>query len=461
MPFSLDPLDYDALAHHICFRSVYSSLVTDYKLGEIKGVVASNWEVNTDKNVWIFHIRDNLTFSNGKQITANEVTLSLNRAALIMQKEKSESGLLENLIGVENINSADSLIEGISTKNNSVILKFKKPMTDVLEKISFGLYAITSSENYHPKTGEWLDKKSLIGSGAYIVRNWSENELELKLRTDYPKELTLSHPIHTAKYSFAKETILESDIVIEFDDALSIDDQFKFHGPVKSAIRYIQCESWNVPGSICNDRETRKTLRDEFYNSLKNKYTTVKSFLPLAIKGTKEFEMPTLQQMNISKDYQNKTFSISKVNPSYKSGINKIKITAQEAFDLGMNSVAQSFDFKLETFTPDPKAPLSGNVDFRFRMTAILVDSPSHDILFMFNSAHGIKLPDEFGEIKKYINNDDNFSAVKVNEMLWDQAIIWPIGHMALGIWKKENTVSFSNYNLILPPLDLQWIEWE
>lgn len=151
---------------------------------------------------------------------------------------------------------------------------------------------------------------------------------------------------------------------------------------------------------------------------------------------------------------------ISKINPAHKSDENKTKMTAQEAFDFGMNSISQKHNLNLELFTPDPKAPLSGKVDFRFRMTAILVDSPNQDIKFMLNSDHGIKLPDENNEIKKYIA-DEQFSALVVNKMLWDQAIVWPIGHMSLGIWKKVQTITFSNYNLILPPLDLQWIEWE
>ena len=89
-----------------------------------------------------------------------------------------------------------------------------------------------------------------------------------------------------------------------------------------------------------------------------------------------------------------------------------------------------------------------------------VVDSPHHDVQFMFLSQQGIKLPDQTGEIKKYVRAA-LFSVQRVNEMLWDQAIVWPIGHMALGIWKKESSISLNSYNLVLPPLDLQWIEWE
>ena len=39
-PFSTDPLDIDAMVHHISFSSVYSTLVSNYKNGELKGIIA-------------------------------------------------------------------------------------------------------------------------------------------------------------------------------------------------------------------------------------------------------------------------------------------------------------------------------------------------------------------------------------------------------------------------------------
>ena len=40
----------------------------------------------------------------------------------------------------------------------------------------------------------------------------------------------------------------------------------------------------------------------------------------------------------------------------------------------------------------------------------------------------------------------------KINEILWDQAVIWPITHHSLGIWVKDS-VDTSLLNLVLPNL--------
>ncbi|MEN0060261.1 MAG: ABC transporter substrate-binding protein [Bdellovibrio sp.] len=253
-PYSLDPLDYDALAHHIYFRSVYSSLVSDYRLGEINGVVASSWWSNPEKDSWYFQIRDNMFFSDGERIEAKDVALSLNRAAFLMKQGRSDSGLLENLKGIDELQAADQLASGIHYEKNIVTLEFKKPIPDILTKISFGLYGIVSSKNFDSKTGHWFNKKSIIGSGPYLVENWDDSEVKLRLRSDFPKNLLLTRPIAHAIYRHDAAAILKSDVVIDFDDSLAIDKSYAFWGPVKSAIRYIECEGWQKPDSICYGR---------------------------------------------------------------------------------------------------------------------------------------------------------------------------------------------------------------
>ncbi len=459
IPFSIDTMDYDALAHHIHFRSVYSSLVSDYKLGEIRGVLASKWWSNSDKTSWSFKIRDDIFFSDGQKVGARDVALNLCRVAFLMSKTNSASGLLENLKGIESISAADELVEGISFSGDIVTLDFKIPVLDVLQKISFGLYAIVSLKNFDSKTGVWFNKREIIGSGPYFVEKWTDSEVSLRLRTDFPKNLLLSKPINQVVFRHSADEIVNSDLIVDFDDSLGVDKSHEFFGPVKSAIRYVECEGWKDPESICHSEKARKNIRDAFYKYLDSiKFKTIKSFFPLAVKGVSEFV--TGDESSVSLSFQPTTFSISAVASAYKSLENTNQVTAQEAFEKAMKYFASQSGLQVDVVTPVAQLPKSASVDFRFRMTAILVDSPHHDIRFMVNSSQGIRLPDASGEIKKYISQE-NFSAQNVNRLLWDQAIVWPINHMALGLWKRKNSVSLASYNLILPPLDLQWLEWE
>lgn len=455
-PSSTDPLKYDALAHHICFRSTYASLVSEYKLGEIGGVIADTWSSSTNLDSWKFHIRNGIVFSNGDAITPKIVAENLNRAAYVMKNSGSDSGLLEFLEGFEEIGSVDKLASGIKYDDAFIYLKFSKPMPDLLTKISFGLYAIAHPSQFDSKNGQWKDDKKLISSGPYEIANWTDQALTLKLRENYPTGNLLKNPYREVVIKFSPDDVSGSDIIIDFDDSLAVNENYEFHGPVKSAIRYVECDSWNKPGSLCADRKIRTELRNAFYAEFKKTHSLVYSFLPLAIKGVKEAAAPSTVNEDFLKE---KSLVINQAPLSPKSSENKDKLTSQQAFVESFKKISQRANLRLEIFSPPPNNLYAGELDARFRMTAILVDSPRHDIQFMLLSDHGIKLPDENGEIKKLVKSD-NFDVQKVNEMLWDQAIIWPINHMAIGLWiNKSSGISLKNYNSILPPLDLQWVE--
>ncbi len=462
IPFSTDPLDYDALAHHICFRSVYSSLVSDYKLGDINGQVASSWIVNDDKTEWVFTIRDNIYFSSGKRITSQDVAQSLNRAAYIMKLKNSNAGVLEFLLDFDKIINPIKMTRGISFNENQIILNFDKPMPDLLQKISFGLYAIVSSDDFDNRTGEWLDKKKISSSGPYEIKEWSESSLVLVLNEKYPKNLLLQAPINKATFVFDEKNILNADIVVDFDDSLSMNSGYSFFGPAKSAIRYVECEGWKRAESICHNIVNRRKLRSIFYEYMSSiQFNIVYSFFPLAINGIKEI-VPPQERYEDTKNESFESMKISKVNNAFKSQENRNLSTPQEAFEKAMDFVAGKFSTHIEKVSPSIDTSNPTAVDIRFRMTAILVDAPKHDIEFMFLSDRGIKLPDATGEIKNYIKNDSDFSVQRINEKLVDQAIVWPIGHMSLGVWlRNDRGISLRSYNTILPPLDLQWIEME
>ena len=71
----------------------------------------------------------------------------------------------------------------------------------------------------------------------------------------------------------------------------------------------------------------------------------------------------------------------------------------------------------------------------------------------------GILLPDESGEILKELDKE-TLDIQKINELLWDQGLIWPVTHYSSGLWTRPD-LDFSEINLVLPPTSFQWIGWK
>ena len=68
-------------------RAVVDNLVDLDADGQIVPYLATSWEVNDDNTQFTFHLRDDVTFSNGEPLTANDVKATFDGAISFRQRE--------------------------------------------------------------------------------------------------------------------------------------------------------------------------------------------------------------------------------------------------------------------------------------------------------------------------------------------------------------------------------------
>ena len=459
LPFSADPMKYDYFIHHIAFTSVYSTLVTTFQGREIKGVLAKKWSHDTDFKTWEFELRDDLRFSNGDLITANNVLGSLKRIVYLKRKQQSQSGLFEFLVGFDSFNNYSKDPIGISVTGNILTLRFTKTMKDVLEKISFGIYSVVHSSSYDPITLEWNPDKKVISSGAYEVLLWNKNEYVLKLRDSFNPLIRKNRigEVHFKSIDTIKTSadLKLANIVIADSSSLMINDNFEYiSSPLATKIGYIYCYGWNKANNPLNDVELRKWLRELVYQSLESqKFNYTTSFFPEIIEGVKKIN----RDRNLVKP-QSSPFIITTHNfNSTKLPENNDKKSVAEIVEI-------SFDFMSSNSTATlNKVTIEDGMDFNqfdlvVKGTGVDVLDPIEDIRFMFLSKQGIKLPDSSGLITEELKGEVP-NVQKINQLLWDQAIIWPLRHYSTGLWiKKDSKLNFAELNVDSMALDFQFI---
>ena len=455
-PFSSDPLDYDAMVHHITFSSVYSPLVTNYKLGEMKGIIAESWTHNDDFSEWNFKIRTGLRFSNQEAISPLAVYKSFVRVAYKMKVSKSESGIVEFLQGISDLSSANGKVSGISLVGDTLTLRFTKPIPRLITLISFGLYAIVAPSTYDPQTGDWIDSKAVVSSGAYQIENWSTHGVSLKLRKDYPAILRheLAYP-HIEILPYDSPRLQNTPhITIGFSDQVLGSESTTFIGPVESVIRHIRCYHWQDPKHPFFSKEMRQKFRDQIYGEMEQRGQPItRSFLPPQLNGIQQFpSTPVSSPLKFDKDIL--LPSGIQIHDSQST-----KLPVQEAFLSSLQKIAELSHRKIQFVEETaPLTPDTSKSDLRLMLTDILIDSPIDDLRFMLLSAHGLKLPDPTGKLKKLVQVRD-VDIQSLNAQLWEDAVIWPISHVAFGFWYDKNSNhDFSQYNAAIGPVDFRWI---
>lgn len=130
---------------------------------EVEGCIADSWE-NTDDTTWKFHIRDNVSFSSGKQVTAAECKASLERA--VSMNDRAAEYL--KIASIE----ADGQELTITTQEPNAAF-----LNNMVEPV-FNIIDTTQSEDDI--------KNAPVGTGPYRVESFlSEQSVELVKNENY------------------------------------------------------------------------------------------------------------------------------------------------------------------------------------------------------------------------------------------------------------------------------------
>lgn len=460
-PYSSDPLDFDSLVHHIVFYSLYSPLVTEYQAGEVTGLIAESWRSSVDFKTWTFNLRPNLKFQNGDSITPETVLSSLKRIFFILKEKNSKNGVVENIAGIENFVSLKNPLPGLtldSAHNNALIFTFSKPIKNFLSLISFGMYSIVHPKQYDTLTGKWKNPKEVISSAAYKLTEWNDINISLQLRDDYVSPFSKDSKdksINSLNVTWDPAQKNNSDLIYGTSDEDLSSKGLEFFGGTISEIRFIRCLSYYVPNSPCHDLKTRKLLRSAFYQHLSNiGFKPVNSFFPLIMQGI--HEIMDDPKVEIASNAISNINSPQILNINQTSASNPIILNG---FRPAFEQLAKDLNYKInyksvgtdKIYSDIELQPHNPSVDICSNVSGIYIDKPQDDVQFMFKSKEGVMIPDTDGRIMKELENKI-VDLQKVNELIWDQAAVWPLTHYGIGFWAQKGRFDFSKLNLARSP---------
>ena len=221
-------------------RLLNEGLTKEDEKGRIVQGLSEKWEVSADKKIWTFYLRDNLKWSDGKDITTQEIMSPFMK-----------------YIGSEyfNLNKIES------PDNKKIVMEFQDPVQNVERTVSN--YECTPNRNEHTGYGDRNGEK-VVSSGAYMLTERNKDEIVLEKNPNYWD----SKNIKTGKIIF-REINNSSRAVKEFEkgnlDLTRIDyqDAEKFKNrpelvTFKSRERYSLL--FNEENKIMNNRKIRKAI---------------------------------------------------------------------------------------------------------------------------------------------------------------------------------------------------------
>jgi peptide/nickel transport system substrate-binding protein len=156
-PDTLDTHQTALMTTFLVIPSIHGQLVRLEK-GEIVGDLAESWTWNSDYSELIFKMRDNICFSDGSPITANDVAYTFNRN-------------LKEGYGYSFLRYIDSVT---ATSNTEVVIKLNQPCFPFLSALTTANFVVYSQAAM--EAGMDVAKLPNVTSGPYYVDSWIAGE---------------------------------------------------------------------------------------------------------------------------------------------------------------------------------------------------------------------------------------------------------------------------------------------
>ncbi len=183
-PGTLDPQMVGDINSAFYVAQVFSGLVSLDKNLQIVADLAESWEVQGNGTTYVFHLRQTAKFQSGKQVTAQDVKYSIERAAAPATGSAVTALYLNDIVGVtEKLAGTANQVSGVEVVDNSTVrITIKAPVPYFLAKLVHPVAFVLNQQNVTSGGSTWFTKPD--GTGPFKVRGWEPGVVMALERND-------------------------------------------------------------------------------------------------------------------------------------------------------------------------------------------------------------------------------------------------------------------------------------
>jgi len=161
----IDPFQVYWIEHRSIIRNFADSLTDqDPQTGKIVPWLAQSWEIGSDGRTYTFHLRDGVTFSNGKPVNAQAVA---DDVAGWIATVKATNGAAYGASYVQGLTGA-TVVDPLTVK-----FQLDKPNSSFLQATSTTNLAITDPAEFQLTPADRCTGKGVVGSGLFVLDHYT------------------------------------------------------------------------------------------------------------------------------------------------------------------------------------------------------------------------------------------------------------------------------------------------
>jgi len=175
-PLTLDPAVSGEMTSHQYIMQLFSGLVCLDDNLEPAPDIAQKWEVSGDGRTYIFYLRKDVKFHDGREVKAGDFKYSWERACNPATGSQTAGTYLGDIIGVKEAIAGESEeISGVRVIDDYTLeVTIDAPKSYFLAKLTYPTAFVVDRANVELGGGWWHNPN---GTGPFKLREWDENNL--------------------------------------------------------------------------------------------------------------------------------------------------------------------------------------------------------------------------------------------------------------------------------------------
>ena len=177
-----DTVDFQCTSiHYTVAQNVFDRLVEMENNAHGSAVVlpslAKEWEVSKDGMTYTFHLRDDVTFSNGSELTASDVLYTFKR--LLTHPDSCNQDIVDDIAGADKLQAKETdELEGFKILgDHEFSITLKQPFSAFLACLSMPGASILDEETTTEAGDSFgTDPEYTVGTGSFILWKWTPGE---------------------------------------------------------------------------------------------------------------------------------------------------------------------------------------------------------------------------------------------------------------------------------------------
>ncbi len=177
-PASLDPHKVQTVYENNIVQDLFEGLTAYDAAGGIVPAVAASWDVSADGRRYIFHLRDDLVWSDGAALTARDVVFSFRR----LMDPKTAALYAQLFYLVQNgrdVNTGALPVESLAVRAPDALtveIELTGPAPYFPQILANGFAAVLPRHAIETFGDEWANPGTMVSNGAFTLKRWAPQD---------------------------------------------------------------------------------------------------------------------------------------------------------------------------------------------------------------------------------------------------------------------------------------------